>query len=354
MTNGSASMTEVAKAYPRGSKLLKKALRVFNTTDTQTWYEKRGVELKTEADGRVFPVSNSSQSIIDCLMREIDLSDVQLKLKHPIDAINVVDDRPFLKIQDATVGYDKIIIATGGHPKLSGFDWLQKLQLDIVPPVPSLFTFNMPNISITQLMGVVAESTIVSIQGLKKKVSGPLLITHWGMSGPAVLKLSAFAARDLAEREYRCQLQVNWVGESRHDLVFEELQGLLAASPKKKLSSIKPYRLPTRLWSYLLEKTDLSLTKPCQEVGKKGLNKLTSILSNDVYEVRGKTTFKEEFVTCGGVSLSSIYHDTLQSKSHPAIYFAGEVLDIDGITGGYNFQAAWSTGYIAGQLLDRN
>lgn len=354
VTNGSASIAEVAKAYPRGSKLLKRALRVFNTTDTQAWYIKRGVELKTEDDGRVFPVSNSSQSIIDCLLNEISVLEIELKLRTVVKEIIEEGDKIKLKLKDSTLTCDKVIIATGGHPKLSGFDWLNKMKLKIIRPVPSLFTFNIPKNPITKLMGVVAENASVSIQGLKHKTSGPLLITHWGMSGPAILKLSAFAARELADLDYQFKAQVNWVGEGNQAEVFKTLQQLFSENPKKQISKIKPYQLPARLWLSFLEKAQLPAEKPCQEMGKKALNKLTSILTHDIYEINGKTTFKEEFVTCGGVSLSSIDHDTLQAKHHPNMYFAGEVLDIDGITGGYNFQAAWSTGFISGKLESKS
>jgi predicted Rossmann fold flavoprotein len=246
--------------------------------------------------------------------------------------------------------FDKVIIATGGSPDKESFSWLEKLNHKIEEPVPSLFTFNMPEEPITDLMGVVVENVILGIPGTQLKSNEPLLITHWGMSGPAVLKLSSFGARVLSEKGYDFKIQVNWVNEQNTGLVREELLFVSDEHSNKLLSNFRPYALPNRLWSYLLEKSELHESKKWKELGKKGLNKLVNILTNDVYSVKGKTTFKEEFVTCGGVSLDSINFDTMESKVCKNLYFAGEVLDIDGITGGYNLQAAWTTGYIAGKL----
>jgi len=350
VTNGSTSITEVARAYPRGAKLMKKALRVFNTKDTQDWFESRGVPLKIESDGRVFPQADDSQKIIDCLMKEVVNSGIEIKKSTGVVDIGIEANRYLLRFKNDTVYCDKLIIATGGGPTLKSYDWMSSLEHHIVDPIPSLFTFNMPDESIVKLMGVVAPNVSISIQGGKLKSRGPLLITHWGMSGPAILKLSAFGARELQEVNYKFVTQVNWINISNNDEVRQCLEEIVAKHPKKKISNLRPFNLPDRLWSYLLTKCSISVEKPWQEIGKKALNKLTTVLTNDTYHVKGKTTFKEEFVTCGGVGLSNIDHDTMQSKNNPNVYYAGEVLDIDGITGGYNFQAAWSTGYIAGRL----
>jgi len=243
-----------------------------------------------------------------------------------------------------------VIIATGGSPKVSGFDWLSQLGHQIEPPVPSLFTFNMPTESITQLMGVVAADACVTVQGTKLKSTGPVLITHWGMSGPAILKLSAFGARLLSECNYKYNIQVNWVNIVNNEIVLNGLKNHGSDHPKKLLSSLRPYGLPDRLWKYLLLKSAIPGDRRWGDLGKKGFNKLATLLTNDIYNVHGKTTFKEEFVTCGGVSLSSIHLGTMESKVVPRLFFAGEVLDIDGVTGGYNFQAAWTTAYIAARL----
>ena len=243
-----------------------------------------------------------------------------------------------------------MIVATGGSPRKEGLIWLEKLGHNIEPPVPSLFTFNMPNETITKLMGLVAEPTLVSIQGTKLKSTGPLLVTHWGMSGPAILKLSAFGARILKDKNYDFNVQVNWINEPNNNKIIDEINEIIKSHPKKLISNIKPYNLPERLWNFITDKSELPSNKIWGELGNKGTNKLVSLLSNDIYQVKGKTTFKEEFVTCGGISLESISLKNMESKTCKNLYFSGEVLDIDAITGGYNFQAAWSTAFIAGKL----
>jgi len=354
VTNGSHSTADLAKGYPRGGKQIKKLFKIFNNKDCMEWFETRSVPLKVEEDNRVFPVSNDSQSVIDCLMAEIQEKQIQIKTGHGVAGIIPENNQLKLQFQKniPSETYDKLILATGGSPKKSGLEWLQKLGLEIVDPVPSLFTFNMPDESITKLMGIVAEPVLVKVPGTKLNAIGPLLITHWGMSGPAILKLSAFGARVLNERNYDFQVQVNWVNIQNDNLVTDNLSEIIANHPKKQLGNYKPFSLPERLWFYLLDKANLSKQKVWQELGKTGINKLTNILCNDLYKVKGKTTFKEEFVTCGGISLDSIDLKTMSSKSQPSIYFAGELLNIDGITGGYNFQAAWTTAFVAGKLLD--
>jgi predicted Rossmann fold flavoprotein len=307
----------------------------------------------TQDDNCVFPVSQDSQSIIDCFLNETKRLKIDIVLGTGVKTISRKNDRlelSFLKENQHARQFDKVIVATGGSPQKRGLEWLEALNHRIETPVPSLFTFNMPTEKVRELMGVVVKETQVSIQGTKLKSDGPLLITHWGMSGPAILKLSAFGARILSERGYAFKVQVNWVNEKNNELVMEELKKLEHLHGKKHLSNIRPYFLPQRLWLYLLEKNDFPENKRWNEVGKKGLNRLMNTLTNDIYEVKGKTTFKEEFVTCGGVSLQDIDLNTMQSKVCKGLYFAGEVMDIDAITGGYNFQGAWTTGFIAGKL----
>ncbi len=351
VTNGETSIKNLTQAYPRGGKALKKAFQEFSTQDTQDWFRKRGVKLYTQPDSRVFPVSDHSQTIIDCLMNESEKLGVQISLGRQVKSIQVAGDQlrlSFAKSDEQT--FSKVIIATGGSPKRSGLEWLEKLGHQIETPVPSLFTFNMPNESIVELMGLVAPQALVSIQGTKLKASGPLLVTHWGMSGPAILKLSAFGARVLHDMHYSFKTQVNWANEANQNKVSELFLKIIEQHPKKNISSIKTFNLPERLWLYILKRSNLPAHKKWSELGKKGLNKLVTTCTNDTYVVKGKTTFKEEFVTCGGISLESVNVKTMESKVCPNLYFAGEVLDIDGITGGYNFQAAWTTGFIAGQL----
>lgn len=353
VTNSCDSITELSKAYPRGERALKKAFRQFDNKDAMQWFESRGVSLVVQDDNCVFPASQDSQSIIDCFLRQTTLLNIDVKTGVGIKAIKPIVEKlelTFTTEEMPAKVYDKVIVATGGSPKRKGLAWLEDLHHKIEDPVPSLFTFNMPSDKITELMGIVVEHTLVSIQGTKLKSEGPLLVTHWGMSGPAILKLSAFGARWLSEKAYEFRLQVSWANELNNDTVLNELLEIVKGHPNKLLTSVRPYLLPERLWRYLLEKNALSTTKIWGELGKKGLNKLVGVLTNDVYSVKGKTTFKEEFVTCGGVSLENIDINTLQSKVCKNLYFCGEVLDIDGITGGYNFQAAWTTAFIAGKL----
>ena len=351
VTNGCERTSDLVKGYPRGANKLKKAFREFDNHKMQQWLRNRGVELKIEEDGRVFPASNDSQTIINCFMKEAERLNINIVNRCEVNRISSQGDRIVLSSNThGDIVYDKIIIATGGSPKRSGLDWLEALGHSIEEPVPSLFTFNMPNEAITKLMGTVVENAIVSVQGTKLKSEGPLLITHWGMSGPAVLKLSAFGARDLANKNYQFYIQVNWINEVNNEVATQLLQNEFAKHPNKQISNIRLAGLPERLWLYLLHRIELSQDKKVSELGKKGINRLVNILTNDVYIVNGKTTFKEEFVTCGGVSLSSVNFGTMQSLAVPGLYFSGEVLDIDGITGGYNFQAAWTTAFIAGQL----
>lgn len=354
VTNGCTNIRTLVKAYPRGEKILKKAFRVFHTQDTMNWFEERGVALTIQEDQCVFPVAQDSQVVIDCFLREASRLGVKLRTQQGVKKLEPIDNAWQIHFQkDSTPSelFDKVIVATGGSPTLKGLQWLADLGHQIATPVPSLFTFNMPEEkAVRELMGIVVEHSRCSIQGSKLKSDGPLLITHWGMSGPAILKLSAFGARWLQEKQYQAVLQVNWVDEPNQQMVQDALQNIVQDHPQKQLSNYRPYALPDRLWQYLLHKSQLPLTKRWAELGKKGLNKLSTLLTNDSYQVHGKTTFKEEFVTCGGVDLSNINPTTFESKVFPNLYFAGEVLDIDGITGGYNFQAAWTTAFIAARL----
>ena len=352
VTSGCTSITELSKAYPRGEKKLKQAFSEFNTKHTMEWFESRGIALTIQDDNCVFPVSQDSQTIIDCFLDECKNLGIQIEIGRVVQELVPENDKITLKFRGNELEYqfDKVIVATGGSPKREGLAWLEKLGHKIEQPVPSLFTFNMPSEEITKLMGIVVEETMTSVQGTKLKSDGPLLITHWGMSGPSILKLSAFGARALEQKNYSFNIQVNWVNIQSYEEVAQELKSLSEKNLNKQLQNFRAYLLPERLWLYLLEKLELPLDKKWGDLGKKGINKLANILTNDIYQVNGKTTFKEEFVTCGGISLDSINFKTMESKAVPNLYFAGEVMDVDGITGGYNFQAAWTTAYIAGKL----
>ena len=353
LTNNAATIRELSAAYPRGQKELKKIFQIFNNRDTMEWFESRAVPLVIQKDNCVFPESQNSQSIINCFINESKKYGIKIVIGKGIKAVIPKKNIFEIIFSDSIIEsseFDKVIVATGGSPLRKGLNWLEDLNHKIEDPAPSLFTFNMPSETITSLMGIVVEDISVSIQGTKIKSEGPLLITHWGMSGPSILKLSSFGARFLKEKEYDFNIQVNWVNEQNIDIVRDYLSGIVALHSNKLLSNYRPYALADRLWGYLLEKSALPLSKKWGELGKKGINKLVSLLSNDVYRVNGKTTFKEEFVTCGGVSLDSVNINTMESRVCKNLYFAGEVLDIDGITGGYNLQAAWTTGFIAGRL----
>jgi predicted Rossmann fold flavoprotein len=353
VTNGTESISELHKAYPRGGKKLKKIFQEFGTVDTINWFESRNVPLYVQEDNRVFPKSDNSESIINCLFKEIRKLNISLETGYCILKIKNLDGRLKLYFKDENripEIFEKVIIATGGSPKKEGLNWLENIGHQIENPVPSLFTFNNPKTPIIKLMGLVAENTQVSIQGTKLKSKGPLLITHWGFSGPAVLKTSSFGARILSDKNYLFNIQINWINETNYGKVTGLMHQLVKNHPKKTLRNLKAFKLPERLWKFIIEKSELTLEKKLHELGNKGINKLVEVLCNDIYQINGKTTFKEEFVTCGGISLNSINLNTMESKEIKNLYFAGEIMDIDAITGGYNFQAAWSTGYIAGKL----
>jgi predicted Rossmann fold flavoprotein len=352
VTNACETVEELCKAYPRGGRSLKKAFYIFSNKHTIEWFESRGVPLVIQGDGRVFPASQSSQTIIDCFLRETKRLGIEIKTGEGIKAIKPLGEQlelGFAKEGHRPEVFDRVIVATGGSPKRSGLEWLVILGHRIEDPVPSLFSFNMPTESITALMGVSVENALVRIHGTKHTSSGPLLITHWGMSGPAILKLSSFGARILSDLGYDFKLQVNWVNEPNNELVINELSRIVNEHSNKMITNYRPYSLPARLWIYILDKIELPADRNWGELGKKGLNKLVNVLTNDEYAIKGRTTFKEEFVTCGGVSLESVDLTTMLSKVCKNLYFAGEILDIDAITGGYNFQAAWTTGYVAGK-----
>ena len=355
VTNSTNDIRTLCNAYPRGGKKLKNIFHQFGTEDTRNWFEERGVPLKVEPDGRVFPVSNNSQSIIDCLVHECEKNNILIKFLRSVKYISKVKSKWIINFNDNSSSdlFDSIIVASGGSPKLKGFDWLKNLGHEVINPIPSLFTFNMPNESIISLSGIALKQVRIKIIDTKIDLFGPLLITHWGMSGPVILKASSIGARDLFEKEYSFDIHINWLIETNTEILFKKLEDYSMLFYNKLLLKQNPFDLPSRLWLFLIEKSNLNDNKKWGELGKKNMRKLIEFLTKDLYSVIGKTTFKEEFVTCGGVSLENIDLKTLQSKIVTDLYFAGEVLDIDGLTGGYNFQSAWSTGFIAGKLAGK-
>lgn len=331
-TNAFASVRDLSQVYPRGHRLMKRLFKRFDYRDAYAWFERHGVRLVTQEDECVFPASQDSHTIINLFLFEARRLGIEIRTAHKIESLEALSD------------YDFIAITTGGGTaSMAG--------VPVLEAVPSLFTFSIEDNSLHALMGTVVEDATVSIPGTKFRSNGPLLITHWGMSGPAILKLSSYAARELHEHQYQMPLTVNWTSRKDPE-ILEELHRIMNVHPQKQLSSIRPFDLPSRLWSYLLEKAlGERAQNRWQNLNKKEVNRLVNILCNDPYQIAGRAAFKDEFVTCGGVSLSAVDPNTLESKDIPHLYFAGEVLDIDGITGGFNFQAAWTTAYTVAQAI---
>lgn len=350
LTNSFAAIKDLKQAYPRGDKLMKRLFKTFDYHNAYEWFESRGVELVTQDDECVFPRSQSSQSIIDCLTENARRLGVTIITHHALGQIVPRENCLHLifnngqKEEDA----DRVIITTGGHPREDAFGYLKDLGHEITPPVPSLFTFNINDKPLRALMGTVVEHAITAIAGTKMRSEGALLITHWGMSGPAILRLSSYGAQWMAERNYRFQIAVNWVGETNASKISEALTETVIRNGGKQMGNMRCFDLPSRLWLHLLKRADIPAEKRWGELGKKSLNKLVEALTNDGYGVEGKSSWRDEFVTCGGVSLASIQPNTLESKHVKGLYFAGEVCDVDAITGGFNLQAAWTMGYVAG------
>ena len=352
VTHACFSITDMIKKYPRGSAFLKKSFHHFFTGDTINWFSERGVALKTEADGRMFPVTDSSQTIIDCLIHEANKYGVEIRMNKEVTGISMRGDQWSLLMKEGTImETDLICIASGGYPKPIQYQWLQKPGHQIEKPVPSLFTFNMPGNGITALMGVTVEKVTVKIIGSRLAEEGPLLITHWGMSGPAVLKLSAWGASELAACNYRFSLAVNWIPDFNENTLRERFQQLRFDIASQKMVNRNPFALPARLWEYILSQSGIKEELRWADLPAAAQNKLIKNLCAHEFRVQGKTTFKEEFVTAGGIRLEEVDFNTMQSKKTPGLYFAGEIINVDGITGGYNFQNAWTTGWIAAKAI---
>ena len=348
VTHACFSMADMIKKYPRGEKFLKKAFHQFFTTDTIDWFKERGVELKAEADGRIFPASNISQTIIDCLLTEATKYKVAVEINTTIKEIKKENNQWVLTTNtEKKVIADFVCVAAGGAQKSSQSDWLIKLGHSVEPPVPSLFTFNMPKNPITSLMGLSVENAVVKIAGEKYMQSGPLLITHWGMSGPAILKTSAYAAIALAKRNYDFTTIINWLPDYNENTLKDKMQLIRFDMATTKIQNKNPFSLPTRLWEFLLQVSEVKVDIRWADLPAKEQNKLIKNLCAHEFLVKGKTTFKEEFVTAGGIKTDEIEVNTMQSKLHNGLFFAGEIINVDGVTGGFNFQNAWTTGWIA-------
>ena len=346
LTNDFQGIRSLAEAYPRGERVMKRGLKAFSNDDTIAWFTAHGVPCVLQEDHCWFPQSQDAMDVVRCLQR--GMRGAELRLNTTVQSVKKSKERGSFelaeKMADAPsnepLSFDAVVVTTGGAAK--GLPFLEGLGLEMVPPVPSLFTFNIPDKSLTSLMGLVVEAQI-GLQGTPFKADGPLLITDWGLSGPATLKLSSHAARYLAENGYKGTVAVNWLSRNENE-VRAWLQKTASDNPQKLLSSVHPVQ--QRLWEHLLDRAGLRKDLRWAELGSKGMNRLTAVLTNDTYPLSGKSKFREEFVTAGGVSLSNIDLNTLECKQYPGLFFAGEVLDIDAITGGFNLQAAWSTGYV--------
>lgn len=387
LTNSFAEVRSIESVYPRGFRLMKRLLREFSNTDVCDWFEGRGVRLVTQSDQCVFPKSQQSSEIIETLVAGMKAAGVNVAVSHRLTSVLDTDgdqQERYKLLFDTGRGTEKhqteiyadiVLITTGGSPKKSGLSMLDGLGLEIIDPVPSLFSFNIgaPEAlaeirkgrgvqvalagirkrdgELSALMGIVTENVVTGLAGTKFRAEGPLLITDWGMSGPAVLKLSSYAAKYLAEQNYSAELMVNWAGK----IALPELEAVLSrissSAPQKMSANVGPDFLNNRLWTYLLHRAGIPVDRRWAEIGSKGLNRIISTLTSDIYPVVGRNKFKGEFVTCGGVSLADIDPKTLESRQHPGLYFAGEVTDVDAVTGGFNLQAAWTMGWVAARAI---
>ena len=356
VTHACYGIAEMTKNYPRGEKFLKTSFHQFFTTETIAWFEQRGVTLKTEADGRMFPESNTSQTIIDCLMNETNKNGIEILMNHEVIKIEKFHNscESYFQVffrNGSSLKTDYLCIACGGYPKSMQYKWLADLGHTFEDPVPSLFTFNVPRHPISELMGVSVKDATVKIKGTKFSRQGPLLITHWGFSGPAVLKLSSFAAIELSTLNYNFSISVNWISGSDENKMLERLRTIRHELAAQKIINRNPFMLPQRLWQYHLEQCNIVTEIRWADLPAKQQNQLAKQLCAEEFSVNGKTTFKEEFVTAGGIRLSEVNANTMESKVIPDLFFAGEILNIDGITGGFNFQNAWTSGWIAARAI---
>ena len=352
VTHACFDIVEMSRHYPRGGNFVKKIFHRFFTTDTIRWFEERGVKLKTEADGRMFPVTDSSQTVVDCLLKEAKKYKVNILMNAEVTGVRPVDGRFVVTLSGArqlTASF--VCVACGGFPKSSMFDWFRALGHTIEEPVPSLFTFNIPGHPITKLMGISIEQVRIKILHSRLEEEGPLLITHWGLSGPAILRLSAWGARELKDRNWEFGIIINWLSRYNEQTLKEAMQQYRHTLGAQHVVNKNPFGLPQRLWTFLIEQSDILPAMRWADLPAREQNKLVRNLGAGEFAIRGKTTFKEEFVTAGGIRLAEVDANTLMSKKVPHLYFAGEILDVDGLTGGFNFQHAWTSGFVAASSI---
>ena len=340
---------DLCEFYPRGKKELLGPFHQFMTGDTMEWFENRGVPLKIEKDNRIFPESNSSQSIIDCFQKSVQELGIEVMTNHGVNAVEKEDNVWRIETSKVNFTSEKLVIAAGSSKRI--WDLVTSLGHTIVEPVPSLFTFNIKDSRLTDLLGVSLPNATVKIMDSKLETNGPLLITHWGLSGPAVLKLSAFGARLLAEKKYSYKVQVNWLSKSKGQ-VIQELHKVKKENTKKQIALRSPFTdISKRLWERFVTTVGVDPTSRWADLSNKKLEEIASQLTEGVFEANGKSTFKDEFVTAGGVKLKEINFKRFESKLHENLFFAGEVLNIDAVTGGFNFQNAWTGGFIVGNSV---
>lgn len=341
----------LAHHYPRGEKTLKQIFKKFQAKNVVDWFSSKKVTLKTESDGRMFPVTNDSQTIIDCFLRETETLNINVRTRKEVIRVLASDFFKVVCADGEEFTTHRILIASGGSANLKAYSWIEELGHTIIKPIPSLFTFNDSQQKFKDLMGVSVTTAEIKIAGTKFSQRGPLLITHWGLSGPAVIKLSAWAAEYVSQKNYQFTVLVNWAGQFQEEECRKKLNEHKMQHGKQKVISNALFLLPQRLWRKLCELAEIEEQKIWAELPQRNINKLVELIVRCAFNIKGKTTFKEEFVTCGGVDLAEIDPETMESKIIKGLYFSGEVLNIDGETGGFNFQAAWSTAYIAAQNL---
>ena len=353
VTHACPDIETLLTKYPRGSRFLKKAFYQFATTNTIEWFAKNGVKLHTEKDSRMFPTTNNSETIINCFLQKVNQYKIKVLLNHEVVNVEKITPTTFT----ITLAHQKnmtaegICVATGGMLKSQNFEWLVRMGHRIKEPVPSLFTFNTDQSTITSLMGVAVDYASIQWAGHKHIEKGPLLITHWGISGPAAIKLSAWCAQEMAAVHYEGNIHINWTPNYTEQSLTMEWINLRMEMGKKIIGSKNPFNLPNRLWQYLLEEAGIDKSLQWAAIKSMEQRKLIQLLVRTSLPIKGKTTFKEEFVTCGGVDLSDIDASTMESKIVAGLHFAGEMMDVDGITGGFNFQHAWTSGWLAAQHM---
>lgn len=351
VTHNCFEPTELSHHYPRGQKPLKFLFRKYQASDVVSWFEKKGVKLKAEADGRMFPVTDNSETIINCFLTLTEQYKIKIETHADVELIKPQADYFEIHHSNTIIKAKHVLVALGGHPQVHAYDVVKNLGHTIVKPIPSLFTFNDSQKEFKDLMGVSVPTGVVRIAGTKFYQEGPILITHWGLSGPAVIKLSAWAAEYFHEKKYEATVLISWIKETQEEIVRKFLLDYKSTNKKRKVYSYPLYELPQRLWTRLCELAEIEDEKIWDELSNKNINKLLELLIRCPFKIKGKTTFKEEFVTCGGVDLSEVDLETMESKKVKNLFFAGEVLNIDGETGGFNFQSAWTTSYVAAKRI---